>query len=55
MEELFFGILEQELVSSALAEYRIQLENQGNRARAALCTQMQDKLERAFRLINDYK
>lgn len=53
MEELFFGIMEQECVMTALAEHRNQAEAVGNHARAALCTQLQAKLERSFRLIND--
>lgn len=48
MDELYFGILEQECIQSAMTEYRIKIENLGNRPRAALVKQLQDKLDRLF-------
>lgn len=50
---MYFGILERELISAALAEYHVKLSRVGNRPRAAICLKMQDKLERAFRILND--
>lgn len=48
MDDIYFGILDREVITSAMVEYRNMMERMGNKPRAALAEQLLCRLERYF-------
>lgn len=48
MDDIYFGLLDREVIQSAMVEYRMMMERQGNKPRAALTEQLLCRLERYF-------